>query len=81
MQYAFDRSNRLSSLEVDGVPVALDLAAGDALDRIPARVVATLAGTTVYVDGGRFAFDVPPRFVSPDEAGRAGSTVARCPAA
>ena len=79
VQYAFDRSNRLGSLEVDGVPVALDPAALDALDRTPARVVHTLAGTTVYVDGGRFTFDVPPRFVSPDEAGRAGSTVAPMP--
>jgi propionyl-CoA carboxylase alpha chain len=33
----------------------------------------------VYVDNGRVALVVPPRFVAPDDAGRAGSTVAPMP--
>jgi acetyl/propionyl-CoA carboxylase alpha subunit len=75
VQYAFDRTNLLTSLVVDDQPVALDVAALDALARVPAQVV----GSAVYVHRGRFAFEVPPRFVSPDDAGRLGSTVAPMP--
>ena len=75
VQYRFDRSDRLEVLHVDGEPVELDDFTQDALARVRVRV----EGDTVYVGGGRFAFAVPPRFVSPDEAGRAGSTVAPMP--
>ena len=74
-EYAFDRSNRLVSLAVDGAEIELDTFARDSLARIPTAVV----GDTVYAAGGQFAFVVPPRFVSPDDAGRAGSTVAPMP--
>ena len=46
---------------------------------LPPAGTEPVAGDTVYAAGGRFAFDVPPRFVSPDDAGRAGSTVAPMP--
>ncbi|MCB0983052.1 MAG: ATP-grasp domain-containing protein, partial [Ilumatobacter sp.] len=75
VQYRFDRSDRLEVLHVDGDPVELDDFTQDSL----ARVTVRHEGGTVYVGGGRFAFTVPPRFVSPDEAGRAGSTVAPMP--
>jgi propionyl-CoA carboxylase alpha chain len=75
VQYAFDRGDRLASLAVDGAEVELDTFTRDSLARIPTAVV----GDTVHVAGGQFAFVVPPRFVSPDDAGRAGSTVAPMP--
>ena len=75
VQYAFDRSNRLVSLAVDGAEIELDTFTRDSLARIPTAVV----GDAVYVAGGRFTFTVPPRFMSPDDAGRAGSTVAPMP--
>jgi acetyl/propionyl-CoA carboxylase alpha subunit len=79
VQYAFDRTSVLTALVVDDQPVALDTSTCDTLARIRTEVVGTAAGSTVFVDGGRFAFDVPPRFVSPDDAGRLGSTVAPMP--
>ena len=75
VQYAFDRSDLLTTLVVDDVAVELDPFTRDAL----ARIVTSVVGDTVYVAGGSFAFVVPPRFVSPDDAGRAGSTVAPMP--
>ena len=53
----------------------------DRLHRIRTLVVADhgQAPSMVHVDGGRHTFAVPPRFVAPDEAGRAGSTVAPMP--
>ncbi|MEQ1701641.1 MAG: biotin carboxylase N-terminal domain-containing protein, partial [Ilumatobacteraceae bacterium] len=75
VQYAFDRSDRLVSVAVDGEEIDLDTFTRDSLARTPTAVV----GDTVYVAGGRFAFVVPPPFVSPDDAGRAGSTVAPMP--
>jgi len=75
VQYEFDRSNHLLSLAVDGAAIELDTFTRDALARIPTAVV----DDTVYVAGGQHALAVPPRFVSPDDAGRAGSTVAPMP--
>jgi propionyl-CoA carboxylase alpha chain len=73
--YSFDRSNRLAVVQVDGEDLELDEFTRDQLHRIDA----TLVGDTVYVAGGLFALSVPPRFVDPDDAGRAGSTVAPMP--
>jgi propionyl-CoA carboxylase alpha chain len=73
--YAHDRANRLTHLAIDGDTVHLDTHTLDALARIDTRVV----GDVVYVSGGAFALPVPPRFVDPDDAGRAGSTVAPMP--
>ena len=43
------------------------------------RVGATMVGDTVFVAGGLHALAVPPRFTDPDDAGRAGSTIAPMP--
>ncbi len=75
VQYRFDRANTLAELVVDGEALELDSFNRDAL----ARVGTAIHSDTVYVGGGKFAFDIPPRFVSPDEAGRAGSTVSPMP--
>ena len=44
-----------------------------------ARIDVCHIGDVVYVAGGLLALAVPPRFVDPDDAGRAGSTVAPMP--
>ena len=75
VRYAFDRANVLRELAVDDTPIELDAFTRDQLSRMATAVV----DDTVYISGGQFAFVVPPRFVSPDDAGRAGSTVAPMP--
>ncbi|HQZ33162.1 MAG TPA: biotin carboxylase N-terminal domain-containing protein [Ilumatobacteraceae bacterium] len=75
VRYRFDRSDRLETLSIDGESVELDTGTRDEIARIPVTIV----DDTVYVAGGRHSFVVPPRFVSPDEAGRVGSTVAPMP--
>jgi propionyl-CoA carboxylase alpha chain len=73
--YSFDRADRLTHLAVDGDALAVDPHWLDALARVDAVVV----GDTVFVAGGLFALPVPPRFTDPDDAGRAGSTIAPMP--
>jgi propionyl-CoA carboxylase alpha chain len=73
--YAFDRAERLTHLAVDGQSLAVDAHGVDAL----ARVGTTIVGDTVFVAGGLFALPVPPQFIDPDDAGRAGSTIAPMP--
>ncbi len=75
VQYRFDRANTLAVLVVDGDAIELDVFSRDAL----ARIDTAIYKDTIYVARGKFAFVVPPRFVSPDEAGRAGSTVSPMP--
>jgi len=75
VRYQFDRTDELVELHVDGEPVLLDQVGRDAIERVDTAIV----GGTVFVAGGQFAFDVPPRFVLPDDAGRAGSTVSPMP--
>ncbi len=75
VQYTFDRANQLTTLVVDGEALELDISTRELIARIPAAI----ANDTVYVAGGRFSFVVPPRFVSPDDPGRAGGTVAPMP--
>ncbi len=50
-------------------------------DWLPAlRFIDTeIDGDVVFVSRGQYRFPVPPRFTSPDEAGRAGSTIAPMP--
>jgi propionyl-CoA carboxylase alpha chain len=74
-QYRFDRADVLQVLVIDDEPVSLDAFTRDEL----VRTRAVVHGDSVYVNGGRFAFTVPPRFVSPEDAGRAGSTLAPMP--
>ena len=73
--YRHDRSSRLVHLAVDGEAIDLDAHVLDGL----ARIDACRIGDVVYVAGGSFVLPVPPRFVDPDDAGRAGSTVAPMP--
>jgi acetyl/propionyl-CoA carboxylase alpha subunit len=75
VEYAFDRAERLTHLAVDGSALPVDAHGVDALGRIDATVL----GDTVFVAGGLFTFTVPPRFADPDDAGRAGSTIAPMP--
>jgi propionyl-CoA carboxylase alpha chain len=42
-------------------------------------IEAEIDGDVVFVSRGRYRFVVPPRYSSPDDAGRAGSTVAPMP--
>ena len=73
--YRFDRAGQLSYLAVDGEQLVVDARLIDSLQRIHVKV----EGDIAYVAGGLFALPVPPRFTMPDDAGRAGSTVAPMP--
>jgi propionyl-CoA carboxylase alpha chain len=73
--YRFDRAGQLSYLAVDGEQLVVDARLIDSLQRIHVKVEDDIA----YVAGGLFALPVPPRFTMPDDAGRAGSTVAPMP--
>jgi propionyl-CoA carboxylase alpha chain len=56
-----------------------DVAVTDA--RLPtlALIDTEIVGDVVFVARGLYRFQVPPRYASPDDAGRAGSTVAPMP--
>jgi propionyl-CoA carboxylase alpha chain len=73
--YRFDRADRLDFLAVDGEEITLDARTRDRLARVDVRV----EPDAVHVAGGMFTLPVPPRFTPPDDAGRAGSTVAPMP--
>ena len=73
--YRFDRAGQLSYLTIDGEQLVVDARLIDSLQRIHVKV----EGDIAYVAGGLFALPVPPRFTMPDDAGRAGSTVAPMP--
>jgi len=73
--YRFDRAGQLSYLAIDGGKLVVDARLIDSLQRIHVKV----EGDIAYVAGGLFALPVPPRFTMPDDAGRAGSTVAPMP--
>ncbi|MGB8860382.1 MAG: biotin carboxylase N-terminal domain-containing protein [Ilumatobacteraceae bacterium] len=75
VQYRFDRADRLQELWVDGEQLTLD---DDTRLRIE-RTRVVLVDDVAYTRGGVARFTIPPRFVSPDDAGRAGSTVAPMP--
>ncbi|MEY4338152.1 MAG: hypothetical protein RLZ14_2 [Actinomycetota bacterium] len=75
VSYRFDRADRLQELHVDGQQIELDDLTRDRLARLHTMVV----DDVVHVNHGRVALQVPPRFTPPDEAGRAGSTVAPMP--
>ena len=75
VEYRFDRANRLQAIRIDGVDLELDDTTRSAIERTPIVVVDDIA----YARGGQARFIVPPRFASPDEDGRVGSTVAPMP--
>jgi acyl-CoA carboxylase subunit alpha len=74
VSYRFDRSGRLAEIDVDGTDLELETSAA-----VIARTAVELIGDRVHVAGGRWTFEVPPRYVAPDDAGRAGSLVAPMP--
>ena len=71
---ATDRTGSVAEALVDGV--ALTDAWLPALNFIETEI----DGDVVFVSRGQYRFAVPPRYASPDEAGRAGSSSRRCPA-
>lgn len=73
--YRFDRAGHLTYLAVDDEQLVVDVRLIDSLQRIHVKV----EGDVAYVAGGLFALPVPSRFTMPDDAGRAGSTVAPMP--
>ena len=72
--YAMDRWGAIAGLHVDGVPA--DVRA--ARDIVRLRPPLVLDGA-VHLLGGRHSIEIPPRFSTPDDAGRAGSLVAPMP--
>ena len=73
VRYRRDRSGAVAEAFVDGV--AVTEAWLGALDFIETEI----DGDVVFVSRGQYRFVVPPRFSPPDDAGRAGSTVAPMP--
>ena len=73
VRYSYDRTGAVSEASVDGVPIADDW--------LPALgfIETEIDGEVVFVSRGQYRFAMPPRFASPDDAGRAGSTVAPMP--
>jgi acetyl/propionyl-CoA carboxylase alpha subunit len=73
VRYRYDRAGRIAAVVVD------DVAVTDA--RLPtlALIDTEIVGDVVFVARGLYRFQVPPRYASPDDAGRAGSTVAPMP--
>lgn len=76
--YRFDRDGALSELSVDGDDLDLTSVGAD-IAATATAVVDDPATSTVYVAGGRWTFTIPPRYVAPDDAGRAGSLTAPMP--
>ena len=70
-----DRTGAAVDVAVDGEPTVPARTATAIVDE--ERPTGTV--TTVYAANGSLRLDVPPRYVSPDEAGRAGSLVAPMP--
>ena len=73
VRYRRDRDGAVVEASVDGV--AVTDAWLPALDFIETEV----DGDVVFVSRGQYRFVVPPRYPPPDDAGRAGSTVAPMP--
>ena len=74
VRYRMDRRGAVAHLVVDDVEIDA-LAARDLARLRPPLIV----GDQVHVLGGRTVLEIVPRFVLPDEAGRAGSLVAPMP--
>ncbi len=73
VRYRYDRGGAVTEATVDGVAISRDW--------LPAlRLIETeIVGDVVFVSRGLHRFPVPPRYAPPDDAGRAGSTVAPMP--
>jgi propionyl-CoA carboxylase alpha chain len=73
VRYRYDRTGTVAEAFVDDVAVTEDWVA--ALTFIETEI----DGDVVFVSRGQYRFHVPPRYAPPDDAGRAGSTVAPMP--
>jgi acetyl/propionyl-CoA carboxylase alpha subunit len=73
VRYRFARSGSVAEILVDGVPITDGWL--PALNFIETEI----DGDVVFVSRGQYRFPVAPRYTPPDEAGRAGSTVAPMP--
>ena len=73
VRYCRDRAGEVVEASVDGVAVAAAW--------LPALafIETEIDGDVVFVSRGRYHFVVPPRYSPPDDAGRAGSTIAPMP--
>ena len=73
VRYRYDRNGAVAEASVDGVAISEGW--------LPAlRFIETeVNGDVVFVSRGQYRFPVPPRYAPPDDAGRAGSTVAPMP--
>src|SRR3954451_3786351 len=73
VRYSYDRTGAVSEAWVDGAAI------GD--NWLPALgfIETEVDGDVVFVSRGQYRFAIPPRYASPDDAGRAGSTVAPMP--
>jgi propionyl-CoA carboxylase alpha chain len=84
VEHRRDRNGAVVSITVDGAPVDVGAVADHARHRPPIVLGDDAHGLgllEVHLLGGRAVVHVAPRFVSPDEAGRAGSLVAPMPGA
>ena len=73
VRYRYDRAGSVAEALVDDV--ALTDAWLPALNFIETEI----DGDVVFVSRGQYRFHVPPRYAPPDDAGRAGSTMAPMP--
>ena len=73
VRYAYDRAGAIVEASVDGVAITAEWL--PALKFIETEV----DGDVVFVSRGQYRFAVPPRYAPPDDAGRAGSSVAPMP--
>jgi propionyl-CoA carboxylase alpha chain len=73
VRYRYDRGGSVAEATVDGVAIGNGWL--PALNFIETEI----DGEVVFVSGGQYRFPVSPRYAPPDDAGRAGSTVAPMP--
>ncbi len=73
VHYTYDRAGAIDEASVDGVAIVAGWL--PALNFIETEI----DGDVVFVSRGQYRFVVPPRYAPPDDAGRAGSTVAPMP--
>jgi propionyl-CoA carboxylase alpha chain len=71
--YRYDRNGNVAEVAVDGQPI--DAGWMPVLGFIETEI----EGDVVFVGRGQYRLTVPPRYPTPDEAGRAGSTTAPMP--
>ena len=73
VRYRHDRNGAVVEAFVDGAAV------GPESLRTLGLIDTEIVGDVVFVARGQYRFAVPPRYAPPDDAGRAGSTVAPMP--